>query len=335
MLDDLLVGDDGELVPWGKEAPTHALMGRFGNVFLANGEPAWRGTARPGEVIRYYFTNASNTRTFNLSFPGARMKVIGSDLGTYTRESWVESVVMGPAERYVVQVQFNRPGRVALVNRIRAIDHMFGRYFSETDTLGIVTVGGAPAAPIKGFATLRADTVTAREIHEAGAGLDALPQHELVLTMQATLPYFADRLMRKDSVFFNPVEWSGTMPGMNWSSSSRNVRWFLRDPATGKEDMAIDWHFKVGDRVRLRLGNDRTVFHGMQHPVHIHGQRFYVLAVNGVPNDNPVWKDTVLLPAGGTVDLLLELTNPGRWMLHCHIAEHLEAGMMMAFEVSP
>ena len=335
MLDDLLVGDDGQLVPWGKEAPTHALMGRFGNVFLANGEPAWRGTARPGEVIRYYFTNASNTRTFNLSFPGARMKVIGSDLGTYTRESWVESVVMGPAERYVVQVQFNRPGRVALVNRIRPIDHMFGRYFSETDTLGIVTVGGAPAGPIKGFTTLRADTVTAREIREAGAGLDALPQHELVLTMQATLPYYADRLMRKDSVFFNPVEWSGTMPGMNWSSSSRNVRWFLRDPATGKEDMAIDWHFKVGDRVRLRLGNDRTVFHGMQHPVHIHGQRFYVLAVNGVPNDNPVWKDTVLLPAGGTVDLLLELTNPGRWMLHCHIAEHLEAGMMMAFEVSP
>jgi FtsP/CotA-like multicopper oxidase with cupredoxin domain len=333
MLDDLLVGDDGELVPWGKEAPTHALMGRFGNVFLANGEPAWRGTARPGEVIRYYFTNASNTRTFNLSMPGARMKVVGSDLGTYTRESWVESVVIGPAERYVVQVQFNRPGRVALVNRIRAIDHMFGRYFSETDTLGIVTVAGAPAGPIKGFTTLRADSVTAREIRETGAGLDALPQHELVLTMQATLPYFADRLMRKDSVFFNPVEWSGTMPGMNWSSTSRTVRWFFRDPATGKEDMAIDWHFKVGDRVRLRLGNDRTVFHGMQHPVHIHGQRFYVLAVNGGPNDNPVWKDTVLLPAGGTVDLLLELTNPGRWMLHCHIAEHLEAGMMMGFDV--
>jgi FtsP/CotA-like multicopper oxidase with cupredoxin domain len=335
MLDDLLVGDDGALVPWGKEAPTHALMGRFGNVFLANGEPAWRGTARPGEVIRYYFTNASNTRTFNLSFPGARMKVIGSDLGSYTREAWVESVVMGPAERYVVQVQFNRPGRVALVNRIRAIDHMFGRYFSETDTLGIVTVGGAPASPIKGFSTLRFDTVTAREIREAGVGAESLPQRELVLTMQATMPYYADRLMRKDSVFFNPVEWSGTMPGMNWSSTSRNVRWFLRDPASGKEDMAIDWRFKAGDRIRLRLGNDRTVFHGMQHPVHIHGQRFYVLAVNGVPNDNPVWKDTVLLPAGGTVDLLLELTNPGRWMLHCHIAEHLEAGMMMAFEVSP
>ena len=335
MLDDLLVGDDGSLVPWGKEAATHALMGRFGNVFLTNGEPAWRGTARPGEVIRYYLTNASNTRTFNLSFPGARMKVVGSDLGPYTRESWVESVVIGPAERYVVQVRYSRPGRVALVSRVRAIDHMFGRYFSETDTLGVVTVAGAPAGPINRFTTLRTDTATSRDIRDAGAGLDALPQRELVLTMQATLPYYADRLMRKDSVFFNPVEWSGTMPGMNWSSTSRNVRWFLRDPATGKEDMAIDWRFKVGDRIRLRLGNDRTVFHGMQHPVHIHGQRFFLLAVNDVPNDNPVWKDTVLLPAGGTVDLLLELTNPGRWMLHCHIAEHLEAGMMMAFEVSP
>jgi FtsP/CotA-like multicopper oxidase with cupredoxin domain len=35
------------------------------------------------------------------------------------------------------------------------------------------------------------------------------------------------------------------------------------------------------------------------------------------------------------VDLLLEVTNPGQWMLHCHIAEHLEAGMLMAFAVEP
>jgi suppressor of ftsI len=99
--------------------------------------------------------------------------------------------------------------------------------------------------------------------------------------------------------------------------------------------MDVAWQFRVGERVRIRLGNDRSAFHGMQHPVHLHGQRFLVLAVNEVPNHNLVWKDTVLLPAGGTVDLLLELTNPGRWMLHCHIAEHLHAGMMMAFDVTP
>jgi FtsP/CotA-like multicopper oxidase with cupredoxin domain len=36
-----------------------------------------------------------------------------------------------------------------------------------------------------------------------------------------------------------------------------------------------------------------------------------------------------------SVDILLDITNPGRWMAHCHIAEHMEAGMMFSFEVAP
>src|SRR5437016_10413996 len=72
MLQDLLVGDPG-LIPFGQESPTHALMGRFGNVFLVNGEPGYRLAVRRGEVVRFYLTNASSTRTLNLSFPGARM----------------------------------------------------------------------------------------------------------------------------------------------------------------------------------------------------------------------------------------------------------------------
>ncbi len=334
LLDDLLVGEDG-LVPYGAGAATHALMGRFGNVFLVNGEPRWRARVRTGEVMRIFLTNASNTRTFNLSLPGARLKVIGSDLGPLAREEWIESVVLGPAERYVVLVRFGQAGPVALLNRVRAIDHVFGRYFSETDTLGVVEVEGTPAGGDTTFQRLRTDTAVSREVRAVQAGLDRLPRLDLLLTMEASLPYLADRLMRKDSVFFNPVEWSGTMPGMNWAATGREVRWIVRDPATGRENMGVEWGFRVGDRVRLRLGNDRTVFHGMQHPIHLHGQRFLVLAVNGVPNDNHGWKDTVLVPAGGTVDLLLELSNPGRWMLHCHIAEHLQAGMMTVFEVSP
>ena len=45
------------------------------------------------------------------------------------------------------------------------------------------------------------------------------------------------------------------------------------------------------------------------------------------------WLDTVLLPVASTTDLLLELSNPGSWMVHCHIAEHLESGMKMVFTV--
>jgi FtsP/CotA-like multicopper oxidase with cupredoxin domain len=71
----------------------------------------------------------------------------------------------------------------------------------------------------------------------------------------------------------------------------------------------------------------------MPHPIHLHGQRFLVLSYNDRPNPNLVWKDTVLIPVGGTVDVLVEMSNPGKWMLHCHIAEHLESGMMGVFEV--
>ena len=46
--------------------------------------------------------------------------------------------------------------------------------------------------------------------------------------------------------------------------------------------MDIDWRFRVGDVVKLRLVNDRRALHAMQHPIHIHGQRFLVLSVNGV-----------------------------------------------------
>jgi hypothetical protein len=34
------------------------------------------------------------------------------------------------------------------------------------------------------------------------------------------------------------------------------------------------------------------------------------------------------------VDILLDVTNPGLWMAHCHIAEHTESGMMFSFDVS-
>src|SRR5215210_3128718 len=54
---------------------------------------------------------------------------------------------------------------------------------------------------------------------------------------------------------------------------------------------------------------------------------------DGVVEPNLVWSDTVLVRTGETVDILLEVTNPGRWMAHCHIAEHHESGVMFSFDV--
>jgi FtsP/CotA-like multicopper oxidase with cupredoxin domain len=111
--------------------------------------------------------------------------------------------------------------------------------------------------------------------------------------------------------------------------------WQLVDRETGAVNGAIDWAFTVGDRVKIRLVNAMDQDHPMHHPFHVHGAgRFLVLSRDGVPEANLVWKDTVLLPAGATVDILLDVSNPGLWMAHCHIAEHTESGMMFSFNVA-
>ena len=335
MLDDLLVNDSA-LVPLGKESPTHALMGRFGNLPLVNGDSHYRLGVKQGEVVRFYLTNAAGARTMNLSFAGARMKLVGSDVGSYAREEWVESVVIAPAERYIVDVRFDRAGTVALVNRVRALDHLYGRFFGQTDTFGVVEVGRKRIERdlSRVFALLQKHAAVETELEHYRRTAPRAPQKTLILALETRdLPFLTQRLMQLDSIYFAPVEWSGTMPMMNWASTGSQVRWILRDAETGQENMDIDWRFRRDVPVRIRLVNQRQSIHAMQHPIHFHGQRFLVLSVNGVPSRNLIWKDTVLVPAGGVVDILLDPSNPGRWMGHCHIAEHLSSGMMLPFTV--
>ena len=126
------------------------------------------------------------------------------------------------------------------------------------------------------------------------------------------------------------------MVDVNRMTTPANMRWLLVDRATGAENAAIDWRFRVGDRVKIRLVNEMDSDHPMHHPFHIHGAgRFLILSRNDVVEPNLVWKDTVLVRTGETVDILLDVTNPGIWMAHCHIAEHHESGMMFSFHVDP
>jgi FtsP/CotA-like multicopper oxidase with cupredoxin domain len=132
------------------------------------------------------------------------------------------------------------------------------------------------------------------------------------------------------------IEWEDDMVEINRLTTPANMRWKLIDKATGAENAAIDWQFRVGERVKIRLLNEMDGDHPMHHPFHVHGAgRFLVLSRDGNIEPNLVWKDTVLVRTGETADILLDLTNPGLWMAHCHIAEHHESGMMFSFNVAP
>jgi FtsP/CotA-like multicopper oxidase with cupredoxin domain len=131
------------------------------------------------------------------------------------------------------------------------------------------------------------------------------------------------------------IEWEDDMVEVNRMTTPANMRWKLIDRDSGQENAEIDWQFRVGDQVKIRLLNEMAGDHPMHHPFHVHGAgRLLVLARDGAPEPNLVWKDTVLVRTGETVDILLDVTNPGLWMAHCHIAEHHESGMMFSFEVT-
>ena len=337
MLSDLLVHAD-TLIPFGKEDPDFALMGRLGNVLLVNGEPRYALSVHQGDVVRFFITNASSSRTWNLSFSGASMKVVASDVSRFEHEERVPGVILAPAERYVVEARFDKPRTYALVNAVQAINHYRGEFQPEVDTLGIVTVRSEPASPdyAAAFATLRHNTAVSRDIDRYRPYFDKPPDKRLTLTVKVSaLPLATVQFMTIDTAYYAPVEWVDAMPDMNWLSSSKQVRWILRDDATGKENMGIDWHVPQGSVVKLRIFNDPKSFHPMQHPIHLHGQRMLVISRDGVPVRNLVWKDTALIPVGSTVDLLIDASNPGAWMLHCHIAEHLGSGMMTVLHVDP
>jgi len=337
MLGDLLMQAD-TLIPFGATGPDFVLMGRVGNVLLVNGEPSYAYQAPTGSVVRYYLTNVSSSRTYNVSFGGAPMKIIASDVSRFEHEASVASVVLAPAERYIVDVRFPRAGRYALVNAIQAINHVRGEFVPEVDTLGVVTVGPAHATPdyATQFATLRTNRDVARDIDRFRPAFDRPPDKTLRLTVATNaLPLATVQFMTIDTAYFAPVEWVDGMPDMNWLSTSAQVRWILRDESSGKENMDIDWHVPQGSIVKLRLFNDPRSFHPMQHPIHLHGQRMLVVSRDGVKTEDLVWKDTVIIPVGSTVDLLIDASNPGAWMLHCHVAEHLGAGMMTVLHVDP
>jgi FtsP/CotA-like multicopper oxidase with cupredoxin domain len=70
---------------------------------------------------------------------------------------------------------------------------------------------------------------------------------------------------------------------------------------------------------------------GEVHPFHIHQVHFLVYGVGGQPVKDPIWLDTVNVPGGGSVDLVMDFTDPiirGMSLFHCHLLKHEDKGMM-------
>lgn len=355
MLSDVAMSGN-VLQPFYRNGPDHTLMGRFGNVFLVNGDTAATIHVKRNETIRFYVVNASNARVYNLQYSrDMDMNIVGADNGRFVLPDSRENYLIAPSERLIYQLYFN---------------DALGNY--DTLDLWNATPGGVGI-----LAHFVYDADSARPDFRSSVNLDSCPQaaasidpfrpyfdkspdEEILLTgyMDMSKPMAMDMSMPlakaaqaahdADPTNKMGVEWSDSvhgsvMLGMNDMATDNNMRWIIRDLRTGKENHAIQWEFRRGDKVLIRVHNDTTstspdpniMNHPMPHPLHFHGQRFLVVRENGKPTlESLVWRDTYLIGRGYTVDLLLDASNPGDWMFHCHIAEHVEDDMMAHFRVS-
>lgn len=318
ILDDILLTENQPAFE--VATTTHALMGRFGNTLLLNNEELYQMSAKQHEVIRFYITNVANTRTFRFSIPGVQMKLVGGDVGRAEKETFVDSILLAPAERAVVEAYFPEKGEFEILHTT----------LDRTSKLGAITIEDGIKST-EDFTTLRTNPLDYAIIRSNIENLLA-QEPDASLRLSVEMPHMS-MMMSNGEDHVDSIEWEDTMPRMNAMSNSDTVLWKIIDEKTGKENMDIDWVFQQGDLVKVRIFNDSKSMHPMQHPIHFHGQRFVVLARNGIMNDNLQWKDTALVKTGETVDLLVEMSNPGMWMAHCHIAEHLHSGMMFGFTV--
>jgi FtsP/CotA-like multicopper oxidase with cupredoxin domain len=111
------------------------------------------------------------------------------------------------------------------------------------------------------------------------------------------------------------------------------IEWTINDEAFAghQHDHPAMVSFKQGSFQHLRFTNESFRLH----PIHLHGMFFRLLARNGQAMDEPFFRDTVLVHGKETIDIGLVALDPGHWMMHCHILEHAEAGMMTMIDVKP
>jgi laccase len=128
-------------------------------------------------------------------------------------------------------------------------------------------------------------------------------------------------------------------PPVIFNFTSQNVPRALWQPVKGTRLYRV----KFGAVLQI-VFQDTGIFATEEHPMHIHGYHFYVLAT-GFGNYNPrrdeakfnmvdpPSRNTIGVPVGGWAVVRFVADNPGVWLVHCHIDAHLTGGLAMALVV--
>ncbi len=304
ILQDRRFGDDGS---FDYVTSMHdRMMGMQGDTLLVNGTVNPFFVART-DTLRLRILNGSNARTYTLGFSDdRRFHLIASDGGLLERPIETDAVTLAPAERAEIIVDISDGRPVLLQSLTPAQGGMMGR--------GMMTMmmGGQTKFDVL-------------EIRPDEGRKPALALPERLVALDVPDPTQA---IRSRTFSLGMGMGMGMMMGRRAAAMTINGR---------SLDMnRIDETVRLGTQELWVIDNPTM----LSHPFHIHDVQFRIVDRNGLP-PRPAeagLKDTVLVPSGERVRLLLQFADyadpDAPYMYHCHILEHEDAGMMGQFTVT-
>lgn len=114
---------------------------------------------------------------------------------------------------------------------------------------------------------------------------------------------------------------------LNLSGDMQKYLWMINGQSWPK---ITPIKLKKGERIQLIFNNQSN----MAHPMHLHGYLFELIGINQQKIIDGALHDTILVLPHTQVKVIFDANHFGKWMLHCHMAYHQEAGMMTLIEVS-
>lgn len=315
-----------------------------GYAFLVNGKaPRANETfiARKGERVRLRLINGSAMTIFDVRIPGMKMTVVAAD-GNDVKPVTVDEIRMGVAERYDVIVEPEDDRAYSLL--AEPIDRSgFARATLAPEQgmeapvppnrpralLSMADMGmdhGAMAMPHGEGHEMHAD---AQETHDMGAAHSMQIQPDARPVGWGSGFPQGSRVLSYDDLVSTGMRADNRAPdreiGMRLTGNMERYVWTLNGEKFGE---AVPIRVRYGERVRLTFTNETM----MAHPMHLHGMFFEL--ENGAGMNRPL-KDTVIVPPGQSISVVLTAREVGAWPLHCHLLYHMASGMMTAFIVEP
>ena len=279
--------------------PEHPWVPEFtGDGILINGKIRPFLEVEP-RLYRFRVLNTANSRFFILSLSNQQpVTQIGSDQGLLSAPTDVKTLVLAPAERADILVDFSQSAGQTLHLRTGALDILEFRVARQSTSPASVTVPK----------TLRT--------------VQRTPESSATVTRTITLNEYQDRVANPMIMLLNRKRWHE--PVTETPKLNTTEIWEFVNQTEDTHPMHI--HL-----VRFQL-LDRRTFDTFDYMANKH-LRFTAPAESPAPNELG-WKDTIQCPAGMITRVIMRFEGyTGKYLYHCHILEHEANDMMRPFEV--